>query len=1102
MKSLFKGSLKETGVVDYMIDVSYGEKDWSMSSGIREILANMLDTKTDSKFFYVEEEGYCVIRDSGTGLPKKALVMGASSKSGDGNCIGQFGEGLKMSLVTALRLNRVVSIQTIGYGVEIEKRRSKEYDCDMMRVIYTDNTREIGTEVRMECTREEFDTAVNMFLQFQKGYKELDKNLYLPGGYISILGLTTEERPNMLFSYDLNDKSLTNRDRNVIKSRQLKGEMEKILSSMKSKDAIKYYFDGLKESPESEEYKIAFEPKSKKAWLAVVKEIYGDSVVFSSGSDGDVKAIYKGMTVIPCPTKQVRAVLTAIGLKSSSQKTKALKNEKVQIKVEEENKIVYPIARNYVEDWTVFSAGRELLANALDMSPDATVEYTNGQCVITDKGVGIKRKHFVIGNSEKDKNEIGMFGEGFKMASLVLAREGRNMEIRTVGTTYRPALEMSKEFGTEIFCFYYENNDKKQGTEIVFTASEKEVEEIKKLFICFNKDVNIVDSTPSMDVIDDGVGNIYVNGLCASKIHGLFSYHIKGDKSLVDSRDRNHIDEAKLNTILREYYETTSNDVVISRILTGWEKDSTFKEYSLILEPQMPLIWYSTAEKCFPNCCISSMSNWKANFVAEQAGYRLLKNVPPYILQLLSNTMSTADDISAQYGDDGIFLDDKIVFPITSDYIPNWGVVDALKEFVSNAIDASGDKGIVFKWENGICEITDTGSGLKRENLLIGNSESRSVGKKIGNFGEGLKLACLSLARAKCSVHIDTVGFSIDATLQKSSKFNAEVLVMKIQENTREKGTSIFVHSTEQQFLNTKKLFLCFDENKKAVDKAEGIYVGGTTGLYVNGVLICEINSCFGYSYNITDSFAKHNLSRDRKSFSQSYYRSGQVFKMLTDIKNDEEMKKILKTMCDGKEESSAIFNNMYSIQSSCAKRWLKVAKEVYKDCCLPSNNTESTLVAEDSNLRVLKNIPDTLRKFLEGIKFPKAEEAVREKAAQEKRETAIPRNQLSPEERVVLEKIDKMVATEFGTSMPQKIKIVACLDETPGSMMTYGMYDPCKDTVYLIRALLRSDSMAHAYGVAHHEFTHRKGGHSDRTREFENDLTNAIGELLTRLYN
>ena len=152
--------------------------------------------------------------------------------------------------------------------------------------------------------------------------------------------------------------------------------------------------------------------------------------------------------------------------------------------------------------------------------------------------------------------------------------------------------------------------------------------------------------------------------------------------------------------------------------------------------------------------------------------------------------------------------------------------------------------------------------------------------------------------------------------------------------------------------------------------------------------------------------------------------------------------------------------------------------------------------------MRVLKNIPDTLRKFLEGIKFPKAEEAVREKAAQEKRETAIPRNQLSPEERVVLEKIDKMVATEFGTSMPQKIKIVACLDETPGSMMTYGMYDPCKDTVYLIRALLRSDSMAHAYGVAHHEFTHRKGGHSDRTREFENDLTNAIGELLTRLYN
>ena len=168
----------------------------------------------------------------------------------------------------------------------------------------------------------------------------------------------------------------------------------------------------------------------------------------------------------------------------------------------------------------------------------------------------------------------------------------------------------------------------------------------------------------------------------------------------------------------------------------------------------------------------------------------------------------------------------------------------------------------------------------------------------------------------------------------------------------------------------------------------------------------------------------------------------------------------------------------------------------------MPSYNTESTLIAEDSNLKVLKNIPDTLRRFLEGIKFPKAEEAVREKAAQEKRETAIPRNQLTTEERAVLDKIDTMVAAEFGTSMPQKIKIVACLDETEGSFRTYGMYDRTKDIVYLIRALLRADSMAWAYGVAHHEFTHRKGGHSDRTREFENDLSNAVGDLLSRIYN
>ena len=196
-KGLF-GEVNVTGSCDYMIEVSYGEKDWGMPQGIREVLANMLDTKTEYDAHYDKDNGYCVILDHGTGLPKKALVMGASSKAADNTCIGTFGEGLKLAFVTSLRNSRKLSIRTIGYGVEVSSTHSDEYDCELMRLYFTDNKQDIGTEVRIECTQEEFDQAMNMFLQFREGYCELDKNLYLPGGFISILGLTTEERPNLL----------------------------------------------------------------------------------------------------------------------------------------------------------------------------------------------------------------------------------------------------------------------------------------------------------------------------------------------------------------------------------------------------------------------------------------------------------------------------------------------------------------------------------------------------------------------------------------------------------------------------------------------------------------------------------------------------------------------------------------------------------------------------------------------------------------------------------------------------------------------------------------------------------------------------------------
>lgn len=927
MNTLFKTPSKSLKSVDYMIDLHYGQKDWDMSSALREIIANAIDTKKSYEYGY--KDGVATISDQGPGLPKKAFVMGASSKASDATSIGQFGEGLKMCLVTALRYRKTVSIATNGYGVECESVHSNEYDSDIMRIHFTDRSIPQGTVIKVECEEEDYKKALEMFLQFRSGYKKLERNLYLPGGYLSILGLTTEERPNLMFSYDLNDKSLTNRDRNTIKSKKLKGEMEKILTSIRNRESVLLYMRGLHDFPESEEYKVAFTPKNLELWKNVILEEYGEKTVFSSTSEGDIKAAYKGYKVIPCPSKAVRKVLEACGLKSSAMKTKNLSAKNVSI--QSDHKITYPISRNYVEKWTVLDAGREILANALDASGQASlITHEKGYCCISDEGSGISRKHFVIGNSSKEDGQIGLFGEGFKMAALVMARENRKMTIETAGYTYTPALEQSEEFGTEVFCINYVENNRKNGTSVKFKATAKEVEKIKSLFICFGDDKPIC-VTEKIDVypIKEGAkGTVYVNGLATVTEDMIFSYNIK-DRHLVDSRDRNHIDPQKFNMLLTDFYNHISDVSIIDRIMTAWEENLYYKEYSLVLEPEMPIFWTGETEKCYPNSCIASMQSWKSNFVASHAGYRVLNNLPPYILKVLSETIPTADEVAEKFKDKGICFEDRIVYPITEEYLPSWKVEDACTELIANALDTGHFKRADY--EDGKIVIEDDGPGLKKENFLIGNTGSSPVGKAIGAFGEGLKLACLIIARVyKEGVKIETKGFTAVATMEEDPAFHAQLLTIRLQENGRASGTTISFKGDRSDLENSRNRFLEFIDHEQVSD---GIFLTKDKCVFVNG---CRVMNCDSlYSYNQTGNYAKQNLARDRKSFKELSDATRAVWDLICEASEKDVVRKIFLEL-DGKLlEARASYENAPYMRAKDKSRWKRQAEAIWPNCAL-----------------------------------------------------------------------------------------------------------------------------------------------------------------------
>ena len=77
-------------------------------------------------------------------------------------------------------------------------------------------------------------------------------------------------------------------------------------------------------------------------------------------------------------------------------------------------------------------------------------------------------------------------------------------------------------------------------------------------------------------------------------------------------------------------------------------------------------------------------------------------------------------------------------------YVPNWGLNEGIREFISNAFDAqtemSCEVDVHYAIERKKLFIVTKGAVLSREVLLFGHSSKAKRGDTIGHFGEGLKL--------------------------------------------------------------------------------------------------------------------------------------------------------------------------------------------------------------------------------------------------------------------------------------------------------------------------------------------------------------------------
>jgi hypothetical protein len=117
-----------------------------------------------------------------------------------------------------------------------------------------------------------------------------------------------------------------------------------------------------------------------------------------------------------------------------------------------------------------------------------------------------------------------------------------------------------------------------------------------------------------------------------------------------------------------------------------------------------------------------------------------------------------------------------------------WGVREAMREIISNALDGEtrhaelgqGQMSLTYEERTRTVAVRNKGVTVPTKALLMGTSESRGDDRTIGQFGEGLPMALLVLARESYGVEIDNGAERWTPSIERSGTFSGEpVLVVK-----------------------------------------------------------------------------------------------------------------------------------------------------------------------------------------------------------------------------------------------------------------------------------------------------------------------------------
>lgn len=221
------------------------------------------------------------------------------------------------------------------------------------------------------------------------------------------------------------------------------------------------------------------------------------------------------------------------------------------------SKFELSVRSNYVSSWGVQEALRELFQNAYDQEVEhsesvAYQGYDEETQVlwIGNKNTVLTRDTLLFGTSSKEANskQIGQFGEGYKLAMLVLTRENRKVTIFNQGLQeqWSPRLKVAKRMNNaEILVVdmnYYKPKDLSSKDLLIKIEgiTAKDLEELTERNLRL-RDYKHSEGNDSGEVLldEEEQGKIYVNGLYVTQVDNYHYGYNFSPSALELNRDRN-----------------------------------------------------------------------------------------------------------------------------------------------------------------------------------------------------------------------------------------------------------------------------------------------------------------------------------------------------------------------------------------------------------------------------------------------------------------------------------------------------------------------------------------------------------------------------------